>query len=207
MSHEAFTGEQIAGYNFDVPAPTEGFDPNSEGFRDMPPGTHEVELVFGDSGTGIVENQMFRVKDEGEVMLNQLRPKLRIVAGPHMGATTLDFLPMPTPGKHMPAKLANRWANFARAWGDDLAPGALVPHGFRLSPEWFAGKRCRVEVALQTDEHGSPKLKRDGRPMTGPRFFGYSRAIGSGPAASGPPAVPAQKPAPVLSGPPSDVEL
>lgn len=210
MSESGFTGEQIAGYNFDA-SPPEGFDRNAEGWKDMPAGTHEVGLMFGENGTSVHDNTTFKVRDQGEFLLNQLRPKLRIVKGPHAGATILDFLPMPTPGVVMPATLANRWANFARSWGDDIAPGAMVPPGFALTEVYFGSRTCLIEVGFDLDENKQQKLTKSGTPQMRVKFFGYSRVPAGGHVPSKTSTtratIPAREPAAAVTAPPDEIEL
>jgi len=206
MNEDGFRGEEIKSYNFDVPPP-EGFDPNAEGWKDMPAGIHEVGLVFGENGTSVHPDTTFRLRDQGEFLLNQLRPKLRIAKGPHTGATILDFLPMPTPGVVMPSSLANRWANFARAWGDDIAPGAMVPPGFALTESYFGKRTCLIEVGFDLDENKQQKLTKSGTPQMRVKFFGYSRVPTGGHVPSKAAASQAREPAATVTAPPDEIEL
>lgn len=186
--HGQYTSDEIKGYDFEgAAAAPEGFNPEARGFVDPVPGIHVMEFDF--EGSTMKENHEFSVKEDGttnKYTLNQLWAKLRIVEGPHAGANVLDFVPMPTPGKAMPAKLANRWGNFIRAFGFQPPPGRVVPAGFSLAA--MDKRRAQVELEAQTEGDGKdrkPKLDDRGKPRIGVRYFGYNPLSLLGPAAAG----------------------
>ena len=210
MGDEGFTGQQIAGYTFEAPVP-DGFDPNSEGWRQIPEGLHEVDLVFGEKGTSVFSNHTFKVRNVGEFCLNQLRPRLRVVSGAHAGATIMDFLPMPTPEVDWPKELANVWANFARSWGGDIPAGMTTPPGFALTEAYFANRTCIIKVVSDFDELKIRKTTRGGEPQNRVAFFGYSRVPFGGHVPSTLAAAPAPSQAresvAAVTAPPDEIEL
>jgi len=213
MGDEGFTGQQIAGYTFEAPVP-DGFDPNAEGWRQIPEGLHEVGMILGDNGTSVHSNHTFKLRNVGEFCLNQLRPKLRVVSGQHAGATIMDFLPMPTPEASLPwpKELANVWANFARAWGGDILAGMTTPLGFALTEAYFASRTCIIKVVPDFDEHKARKTTKGGEPQNRVAFFGYSRVPAGGfkpcPSPTAPTAGKVREPAAVTIGaPPDEIEL
>jgi hypothetical protein len=216
MSDELLTGEQIASYNFDAEIP-EGFDPEGKGgFRDPPPGLYECELVFDPPGvdkphgTGIIPNQVFKISGVGEFNLSKWVLQLRVVTGPHAGCTCRDFLPLPTPGQPWPKELANRFANAARSFGDDLQPGRLVPPGFAITEQYFRGRTCLVDIGFQLDAQKQKKQKEDGGYYVGPKYFGYSKVPLGGhvPSTTNAPApIRDRKSAAAVTAPPDEIEL
>lgn len=158
---------EITDYQFGETVAPQGFDPNARGYEDAPIGVHVMEVTDAE----IVTGKEFKA-DGQSYWLNQLKPRLAIAAGqPYAGATAMDFLPMPTPGIAMPAKLANRWANFLHSLGFSMPKDQVVPAGFKLKD--IIGKRCKVRIVQQTDSDGTPKFKPDGTPRLGPKYFGY----------------------------------
>jgi hypothetical protein len=155
-TENVYTQEEAASYSFaQVPPPPADFDPDAKGTRDCPPGEHIMEVQ-----TFAVEiNHTFKWKDQAAT-LNQLRPILVIPDGqPCAGASVMDFLPLPTPGRTMPTGLANRWANFVRSLGFTLAKDSLIPAEFAGHPKpltLLIGRRCIVQVEAQTNSDGTP---------------------------------------------------
>jgi hypothetical protein len=161
----------IDSYDFGDPVAPEGFDHDARGYADPSPGWH----TFIISDFSIRANKNFNGKDFGTWVGNQLEPRLVIPDGePEAGASTLDFIPLPTPGQPMPKSLANRWANFLRAFGFQCPPDQLVPQGFRLH-NLLNGPRGQCEI-IEDEWEGKKKMK--------PRFFGY-RPLGEAAAANG----------------------
>lgn len=195
----------------DVETPPD-FDPDARSFEQAPPGLHIMEVA----DFKVVPNKEFTCKVDGvrqTFYLTQLRPQLRVAGGPHDGATANDFLPVPTPGRPIPALYANQWANFIKALGFDLPTGPdgkpkLMPTNFQL--QQILKRRAQVKIVTSTDADGRPKLNRQGEPFTEPAFFGYSRVGGNGkakaPAAAA--AAPAPRaPAPVAAPSAADIDL
>ncbi len=200
---DTYTAEQCVDYEFNpaAAAAPEGFNADSESYRDAPVGDHLMELVDFE----VCPEQDFRIKGD-TCVLDQLRPKFRIVDGqPDAGATVMDFLPMPS--GPMLTLLANRWGHFLKRLGFTLPAGQLLPAGFKLND--LIGKHCLVSVELATDGNGVPKLKNNGRPRMSVAFFGYGfadakRSATTGPSASSTPRSHKPTPQPVAAAASSD---
>lgn len=175
--------------DFGDDAPPEGYDPDAKGYEQAPIGEHLMvvaDFAMADS------QQEFKYKGQS-YWLNQLRPRLEIVAGqPHAGASIRDMLPMPTRGQNWCAFLANRWAKFLTALGYDVSK-AVVPKGFSIHS--IIGKRCRVKVELSVDADGQPREYR-GEVQHRVALFGYEPAGGTPPAGTATPTAPPKATAP-----------
>ena len=184
--------DQAYSYNFggeDV-APPADFDPNATGFNDPPVGKHLFEIIDID-----VEADHDFGRSHNYVG-DQLRPKFVIPEGqPYAGSTIMDFLPMPTPGRELPAKLANRWGHFIKRLGFALPDGSLIPAELKSQGlKAIMNRRCTATVVIATDQDRQPKTKADGTPQMQIKYFGYDTADAETgtfdqPAASSEPAV------------------
>jgi hypothetical protein len=176
MSQTTYSREELVasgGYKIgDTTAPP-GFDPDAKAFAQAPLGDHVMTVDTYD----IEPQYQYTVKDVGVVILDQLRPRLEIMEGPHQGASILDFIPLPTDGAAMPAFLANRFANFVRALGFQIPAGRIAPAGFDLDD--IMGRRALVSIVQQLDGQKQPKISRNGEPMHGVKLFGYSPVPGT----------------------------
>ena len=197
--------DEMDAYDFgDQPAPAD-FDPNTKGYLDAPVGVHTMELTT----FAIKPDHEFR--DDGQsYYLTQLRPNFKIPDGqPHASGTVMDFLPMPTKGPNGPApmatRLANRWGQFLKALGFIIPPGMLVPPGFQLNT--IIGRRCEIAIVKQVDKDKMPKIKSDGTPQLGVKFFGYAPcgSANASPAAPTAPVATAQATPPPTQAPEFDL--
>lgn len=206
MSDETYNSQyDLSGFFGDTAAPAD-FNPNAKGFEAAPVGEHLMEVFDFEIPK---DAKRFGAKVDGvsaDFYYYQLRPKLRIVSGPHEGATIMDFIPIPPKEGGMATLHANEWANFIKSIGFDIPDGKLLPAGF--NPSQMKGRRCMVKV-VQAMKDGQPTLNKFGEPQTEVKFFGYSR-VQSRPAASAPqstaaPAAPttakAAAPAPATKAP------
>jgi len=193
-------------YDFSGCQTPEGFDPHASGYRDCPVGLHIMRVDL--AASKMMPNQEFK-DDQQSYVLNQFRPALRVVGGRFDGASAMDFLPMPTKGAIMSQKLANKWANFIRAFGFEPTTECLTPSDFTLTE--LAKRTAQVDIRIQVDRDKQPKKHPDGRPMLGPAWFGYSRvptgASGAQQSLPGATMSHAAPPAKAPPTPPDEIEL
>ncbi len=159
MPDQTVKSGEMEDYSFGDAAPPTGYDADSGGYENPPPGWHIFELTEFE----IKEHNLWKGKDFGEWTGNQIRPHLTVADGPHKSKTIMDFLPIPTQGRDMPKSLANRWANFIRACGFQAPADRLVPIGFKLHQ--LIGAKCRAEIVKDTYED-KDRIK--------VKFFGYN---------------------------------
>lgn len=165
---QSLTADQSDSYQLPEIAAPEGTNPDVVAYMDAPAGDHLMEIYDFD----IFADQTFRIKSE-QFILDQLRPKMRIVEGrPHAGAGIMDFLPMPNGPMHV--TLANRWTQFLKRCGFDIPQGRLAPAGFH--PKQLIGRRLLVKVEHSTGSDGELKYKDNRDPRMGVKFFGYGYA-------------------------------
>lgn len=171
----------IISYEFGNTAAPEGFNPNATGYRDIPPGKHEVEVQ--DYKLHLNQELKGAKPDTNTYILHQLCVRLVIPAGHQdAGASALDFLPAPPQqGQTWPALQANRWANFVRSLGFDLPQGQTVPaemvaasRAGRNPFEPLKGRRCMVTTCFKLDrDTKQPMLQDNGLPQIHVKYFGY----------------------------------
>lgn len=156
---EGTSSKEITGYEFGDAMAPEGFDPEAAGYSDPTIGWHPFTI----DEFWIEENKVFKGKDFDQYVGTQLRVRLKVPQGqPEAGASVLDFIPMPSPGRPMPRALANRWANFIAAFGFRPPTDKLVPAGFKLHSLIGAQGACEI---IEDEYEGKKRLK--------PKFFGY----------------------------------
>lgn len=154
---------ELEDWNFGDTAAPEGFDPEAKGWEDPPVGWSKFEIPDDKPNRPafeVEENKSFGGQNPWNG--SQLRVRLDVVDGPHAGADIMDFIPLPTVGRPMPATLANRWANFIRSLGFTLTANQIVPPGFKLHQ--IKKRQCFAEVVSEVYQD-KKKLKI--------KFFGY----------------------------------
>lgn len=204
MSNEqGWSLDEAANYHAQGAVAPEGFDPNATGWQRPPVGEHVMEIVG--SETRLVGNHACRWEGQ-EYCLHQLRPKLRIVEGPHAGATITDFIHIPTVDeatggfRTMAAGQANKWANFLRGFGIPCPKDQLWPPGFTLGQ--LAGRKAKVQIVPKMKD-GVQVVGRDGMPEVEVKFFGYSPLPGGTQPASTPAPAARSAPAAGVTVPPT----
>lgn len=174
--NDAIKAGDISNYEFGEQVAPEGFNPDAQGFETLPPGKHKVrigETPDDPDAYRIKENYEHkdkRIDGGGSWVGNQIQPRLVCVEGEHKGKGCMDFLPLPTPGKPMPKVLADKWANFIRAFGFKPPADRIVPAGFKLNDLLADGVVGVVEIEHRT------YTKNDGTQAdrNDPKYMGYS---------------------------------
>lgn len=186
--YDKLSGDDALQYNgaaCETSAP-QGFDPDASGYRDAPPGTHEMRIT----SLEIKVEKQVTVPDKDDdrygqkIRLNHATIRLECVSGEHAGATLMADVPIPTRGVVMPRFYANQWANFMKSFGHPLPANVLWPEGFTFT-QLVKGPRAMVTCGYSVRD-GVQQTRADGRPYVNVNLFGYAplHAAGSTPAAT-----------------------
>lgn len=172
----AATDPRLASYDFGAAPAVEGYDPDASGWKKPPVGEYIFEVDLEHSKVVTDKN----IKWDGSTyILNEFQPRLMLVEGPQaaIGATITDFIPMPTANQVWHSGLANKWANFIKAFGFPPPGNRYAPDGFSLDS--LHGKRAHVTVEGQTRKVDGEAKKRepvmdaDGTQKVTVKMYGY----------------------------------
>jgi hypothetical protein len=187
---EALRRGELADYEFGEQVAPDGFNPDAQGYEPPPPGEFVVRIGESPSDEDayrIKPNHEFRDRriPGGSWIGTQIQPSIVIAEGEHKGKSVYDYLPCPTPGKQMPKPLADRWANFIRAFGFRPPENRLIPPGFKL--EHLCGEKTLAIAKFEA--HSYEKVDDEGEPKkietVRIKYMGYSPCNGAQAGAGG----------------------